>query len=177
MEEPEEEGLSLGRVVVLALLSIAVVWPVRAFVGEPISVASGSMEPTLPVGRHLFVDKLTLRLRAPRRGEVILLKKPVGDQEEMLKRVIALPGDVVEIKEKFVVLNGRLLDEPFTVHRRPNERLDGDNLGPLTVPPGHVFVLGDNRDESDDSAVWRREGERIPFLPLSRVLGLARGVY
>lgn len=172
-----EGGVSFGRLIVLAAAAVGIVWPVRAYVLEPISVATASMEPTLPVGRHLVVDKLALRRRLPARGEVILLRKPVGDEEEMLKRVIALPGETVEIREKAVFVDGRPLEEPYIVHRRAGERLDGDNLGPLTVPEGHLFVLGDNRDESDDSAVWRREGQREPFLPVGRVIGLARGFY
>jgi signal peptidase I len=172
-----EGGVSFGRLVFLAGVAAGIVWPIRACVLEPISVATASMEPTLPVGRHLWIDKLALRRRLPVRGEIILFRKPVGDEEEMLKRVIALPGETVELRDKAVYVDGKALEEPYVVHRRAGERLDGDNLGPLVVPEGHLFVLGDNRDESDDSAVWRRDGQREPFVPVGRVIGLARGVY
>lgn len=172
-----ERGLSLSRIALLAALAAAIVLPVRAWVLEPIWVASASMEPTLPVGQRLFVDKLTLRARLPRRGELIVFQKPVGEAEEMVKRVIGLPGETVEIKEKAVFIDGKPLDEPYAAYKRAGERLDGDNFGPVQVPEGAVFVLGDNRDESDDSSVWRKNEQRAPFLPLDRVRGLVRGVY
>lgn len=151
----------------------------RAFVFESISIASASMEPTLLVGTHFFSDKLTLRLRDPARGDIIVFTSPITADEEMVKRVIAVGGDTVELKEKKVLLNGKELVEPYVKYTREGEHLQGDNLGPLEVPKGHLFVLGDNRDESNDSASWKdaRSGEHIYFVPLSSVKGLVRGAY
>ena len=158
----------------LFALALAVVLPVRSWVMEPIVIASGSMEPTLRVGTLLILDKWTLRGRAPQRGEIVSFRSPVSD-EDMVKRVIAVPGDVIELRDKKVVLNGKVLDEDFAVHRREKETLDGDSLGPLTVPPNSFFVLGDNRDESDDSSVWKNSsGARVYFLSKPALQGIVR---
>ena len=137
------------------------------------------MEPTFPVGAFVLMDKVTLRWREPRRGEVIVFSSPLREDKELVKRVIALPGDTVELRAKKVLVNGVELDENYTQHTRAEERLAGDNLGPLTVPPKGIFVLGDNRDESKDSSVWKDpdDGEPIYFLPRRRVTGLVRGFY
>lgn len=170
--------MSLSRLLFLLLVAVAVVLPVRLWVLEPIYIASASMEPTLPVGRHLFTDKLTLRFRPPGRGDIIVFSSPVGDDHGLVKRVIALPGETVELKEKKVYINGRPIEEPYARHTRGGERLQGDDLGPLSVPAGGLFVLGDNRDESDDSTVWKNAGgERIYYVPLRNVAGLVRGVF
>lgn len=170
--------MSLGRLLFLFLTAAAVVLPVRLWVVEPISIASPSMEPTLPVGRHLFADKLTLRLRRPRRGDIVVFRPPTGQDGEFVKRVIAVGGETVELRDKKVFVGGAPLDEPYVQHTRAGERLAGDSLGPLAVPGGSLFVLGDNRDESEDSTVWRNgAGERVPFLPEDAVVGLVRGIY
>ena len=158
----------------LFALALAVVLPVRSWVAEPIVIASASMEPTLTVGTLLILDKLTLRRRAPRRGEIVSFRSPTHP-EDMVKRVIALPGDVIELRDKKVLLNGQVQNEDYAVHHREHETLDGDTLGPLTVPPNSYFVLGDNRDESDDSAVWKSaSGQRIYFLSRAALQGIVR---
>jgi signal peptidase I len=165
---------SFLRLARLLALAAAVVLPVRTYVAEPIRIASASMEPTLTVGTLLILDKWTLRRRTPARGEIVSFRSPVSE-EDMVKRVIAVPGDVVELREKRVLVNGKPLDEDYAVHRRANEQLEGDNLGPLTVPEGSYFVLGDNRDESDDSSVWRsKSGERVYFLTRGALQGIVR---
>lgn len=165
-----------GRALFLVGVALAVVLPVRAWVAEPITIASASMEPTLKVGTLMILDKWTLSGRRPHRGEIVSFRSPV-DPEDLVKRVIAVPGDTVEIRGKKVILNDQPLSEPYAVHDRPNERLEGDDLGPLTVPPGDFFVLGDNRDESKDSSVWRSSsGERVYFTPASSLQGLVRSL-
>lgn len=160
----------------LLAVALAVVLPVRAWVGEPITIASASMLPTLHVGRLMILDKWTLHFRAPRRGDIVSFRSPVGP-EDLVKRVIGVPGDVVEIKEKKVFVNGKALNEDYIVHDRPDARLEGDSLGPLTVPPKSYFMLGDNRDESNDSTVWRTDsGERVYFLPASALQGYVRSL-
>ncbi|MBI4676898.1 MAG: signal peptidase I [Elusimicrobia bacterium] len=171
--------MSLSRLLFLVCIALAVVLPVRLWVIEPIYIASPSMEPHLPVGGHVFMDKVTLRLRPPRRGEIIVFRSPVGADHELVKRVIAVPGDTVELKEKRLVLNGREVYEGYVRHTRRDERLQGDDLGPLTVPEGALFVLGDNRDESKDSSAWvdPATNEPVYFLPLKNIRGLVRGFY
>ncbi len=166
----------LRRGLFLLGVALAVVLPVRIWVAEPIVVASASMLPGLRVGEVMVLDRWTLRGRGPRRGEIVSFRSPVGDLD-MVKRVIAVPGDEVQIKHKAVYLNGRLQDEPYALHTLPRARLDGDDLGPLTVPPDSYFVLGDNRDQSDDSSVWRDpEGRRVYFVPRAALQGLVRAL-
>jgi len=166
----------VGRALFLVGLALAVVLPVRAWIAEPITIASASMEPTLPVGTLMILDKWSLSGRRPRRGEIVSFRSPV-ESEDLVKRVIAIPGDTIEIREKKVILNDRPLTEPYAVHDRPNEHLEGDDLGPLTVPQGSYFVLGDNRDESNDSSVWRSSsGERVYFTPASSLQGVVRSL-
>lgn len=170
------EMRAILRLGLLAGVASAVVLPLRAWVAEPIYIASPSMEPTLTVGTLMILDKWTLRRRAPERGEIVSFRSPV-DAEDMVKRVIAVPGDVVELRQKKVWLNGKPVDEDYAVHDRPSERLEGDDLGPLAVPPDSFFVLGDNRDESKDSTVWRTpSGERLYFLPRAALQGLVRSL-
>ncbi len=166
------------RTTLIIAITLAAALAVRAWIAEPIYIASDSMAPTLVKGEHLVLDKLTYRFRAPRRGEIISFKSPVGEDHESVKRVIASGGDTVELRMKQVYLNGEHQFESYAFYARPDEILAGDNLGPLTVPPDHVFVLGDNRDNSDDSASWKDPGGApLYFLPLSAVTGKVRGGY
>ncbi|OGR82971.1 MAG: signal peptidase I [Elusimicrobia bacterium RIFCSPLOWO2_01_FULL_64_13] len=145
----------------------------RSAAMEGIYIATPSMEPALPVGTHYFVDKITLAFRAPRRGEIVLLSSPVEGDKELVKRVIGLPGETIEIRKKEVYVNDKPLSEPYAAHRRSGEALVGDNLGPLRIPEGSFFVLGDNRDESRDSATWKDPGtgEPVHFVPGDRIRG------
>jgi signal peptidase I len=164
----------LARLAYLLGVALAVVLPLRAWVGEPITIASASMAPTLRVGTLMVLDKWSLRRRAPRRGEIVSFRSPVGP-EDLVKRVIAVPGDVVEIRSKQVLVNGAVLDEPYVLHDRPLARLDGDDLGPVTVPESSYFVLGDNRDESNDSSVWKApSGARLYYLQAGALQGVVR---
>ena len=166
--------MELARLLKLIAIALAVVLPARAWVAEPVYVASPSMEPTLKTGTMLVLDKLTLRMRPPQRGDVLSFRSPVDDHD-LLKRVVALPGETIEMKEKAVFINGKELDEPYAVHSRAGERLEGDNMGPLIVPENSFFVLGDNRDESNDSSVWKdAEGNPLRFLRLRFIQGIVR---
>ena len=131
------------------------------------------MEPTLPVGLHYLVNKLAYRWSSPERGDIIVFTDPLDPDLGMIKRVVAISGDKVEMKNKKVILNDQPLDEPYAVYKRVHEQLEGDTMAPQTVPPGHVFVLGDNRDESEDSSVWKdpKTGEHLYFLPNELVKG------
>jgi len=170
--------MSLKRLLFLAAIAAVCAAGLRAFGFEGIYVATGSMEPTLKVGTHLMLDKLTLLVRDPRRGDIVVFVAPVPPHEEMIKRVIAVGGDRVEMRKKRVFLDGTELDEPFTQHTRGEELLRGDSFEPEAVPDGYLFLLGDNRDESNDASVWRDEdGDPIRFVRSSRVRGLVRGFY
>lgn len=168
-----------ARLLVVALVTLAAGLGARRWVVAPIVIASDSMAPTLTVGQHLFQDRLVYLFRAPRRGEIIAFRSPVGEDHESVKRVIAVAGDTIELRDKGVWLNGEHRYESYARYTRRDEALAGDNLGPLTVPAGALFVLGDNRDESNDSASWLdpATGAHLYFLPLSSVTGKVRGAY
>ncbi len=166
--------MEIGRLLKLLAIALAVVLPARAWVAEPIYVASPSMEPALKTGTLLVLDKVTLRFRPPQRGDVLSFRSPVGNID-LLKRVVALPGETIEMREKAVFINGKQLDEPYVVHSRPGEKLEGDTMAPEVVPANGLFVLGDNRDESNDSSVWKdSEGHPLHFLRFRLIQGLAR---
>jgi len=171
--------MSIGRLLYLAAIAALVAGVLRLVAFEGVYAASGSMEPTLPVGTHALCDKLTYRFRPPRRGEIIVFLSPIPPHEGMIKRIIGIPGDTVELREKAVWLNGQPMEEPYARHTGLGERLAGDNLGPLVVPEGSYFVLGDDRDESNDSAAWKdpATGQPVYFLPRAEVKGLLRGFF
>jgi signal peptidase I len=161
------------RGIFLLTLGITGAWILRTFLYEPAVIESGSMEPTLQVGVHYVVNRWVYRVHDPKRGDIISFISPVDGETRYIKRIIAVPGDSVELKQKRVVLNGENQDEPFTTYTREHEHLDGDNLGPITVPDGMYFVLGDNRDVSYDASVLRNKqtNERIYFLPRENIKG------
>lgn len=117
---------------------------VRPFVAEVLFIPSGSMSPTLEAGDRVLADKLSRRFDEPRRGELAVFDDGDGLR---IKRVTGLPGDVVEIRDGRLFVDGEPRREPYVNYRNT----DGDFFGPLTVPADHVFVLGDNRSNSRDS--------------------------
>ncbi len=160
------------RVLFLAMLGVLGALLLRAFAFERIVVASGSMEPTLAVGTRLYVNKFIYRFQAPARGDIVVFPSPV-EKKELVKRVIAVAGDEISLERKTVILNGSPLKEPYTQFTRPNEILVGDDLEIGRVPPGHVVVMGDNRDESGDSRDWKIGGTSLnkPFVPIRNIRG------
>jgi len=167
------------RTSLIIIITVAAVFAVRRWVVEPIYIASDSMAPTLTKGHHLFLDKLTYRFRAPGRGEIISFKSPVGEDHESVKRVIAVGGDTVELRRKKVYLNGDPQLEVYAWYARAGEALQGDDMPPAAVPEGTLFLLGDNRDNSNDSASWKDPATGKPplCLPLAEVTGKVRGIY
>lgn len=145
---------------------------------ESIYIPTASMEPTLRVGTHCFLDKVTYRLREPRRGEIVVFRSPVDPKEELAKRLIALPGDTVELRDKRVLLGGVEQAEPYVRYTRAGERLQGDNVPSRTLRAGCYFVLGDNRDESNDSSIWKdKDGDPAPCLLRRHIRGIVRGFF
>jgi signal peptidase I len=171
--------MNIIRTIAIALIALACGLSARYYLFEPVYIASASMEPTLPIGRHLFLNKITYRFRKPAKNEIICFESPVGESHDSVKRVIAVERDTVELREKKVYLNGEPQLEIYTQHTRSGETLEGDSLGPLTVPPESLFVLGDNRDNSNDSASWKdpSTGQNIYFIKLEKVKGKVRGIY
>jgi signal peptidase I len=179
----------LESVVVAVILALFI----RTFVVQAFKIPTGSMEPNLLIGDHLLVNKVIsspsalpledrILARQPvQRGHVVVFKFPEDPTRDFIKRVIGLPGETVEIRDKTVFINGHALVEPYAHFLEPPLRRDDpeyglrsegvrDNWGPEVVPAGHLFVLGDNRDNSRDSRFWG-------FLPRDQVKGRALLVY
>ena len=105
------------------------------------------MEPNLHDGEYVIIDRVSYVLHPPERGDVIVFVPPTGDKD-YIKRVMGLPGDTVEVHNSQVIVNGKVLDEPYL--NAPTNY----TYGPQTIEPGHYFVLGDNRNNSSDSHSW-----------------------
>jgi signal peptidase I len=162
---------------------------VRTWVFQAFKIPTGSMENNLLIGDHLLVNKFVFaptgsgveRVLLPvstiRRGDVVVFKYPEDPERDFIKRVIGLPGETLEVRQKVVHVNGRPLEEPYVHFLQPASGAGEitsfdvrENYGPVTVPPGQYFVMGDNRDNSQDSRYWG-------FLPGSYVKGKALFVY
>jgi len=129
---------------ILPALLIALL--INVFVGQATRVEGQSMEPNLHSEQRLVVEKLSYRFHGPQRFDIVVLKMPRQGEELLIKRVIGLPGETVEIRDGQVYVDGNLLAEPFTDQSTHPGR---DNK--FTVPPLHIYVMGDNRDRSNDS--------------------------
>jgi signal peptidase I len=166
---------------------------IRTFVVQAFKIPTGSMEKNLLIGDHLLVNKVVyspsmgrlesklLGKKPIERGHVVVFKYPEEPARDFIKRVIGLPGETVEIKDKKVYIDGKPLDEPYVHFLEPplsptdpeyGLRMEGrgDSYGPRKVPAGQLFVMGDNRDNSKDSRYWG-------FLPEDQVKGRALMVY
>ncbi len=170
-----EYAESIIIAVVLALF-------IRTFVVQAFKIPSGSMEDTLQVGDHLlvnkfifgttipFTDKQVFALRDPHRGDVIVFEYPEDPSKDFIKRIVGVPGDVVQGINKNVYVNGKLYKNPHEVHKEndlvPEDQNPRDTFGPVKVPAGSYFVMGDNRDRSYDSRFWG-------FVKKDKIKGLA----
>lgn len=137
--------LEVGETVLPAIV-IAVL--INLFLAQATRVYGSSMEPNLHTDQRLVVEKLSYRLHEPRRGDVVVLRMPERGPELLIKRVIALPGETIEISQGSVYVNGVPLQEPYL------SRQTNGTYGPLQVPEGQLFVMGDNRGASNDSRVF-----------------------
>jgi len=165
------------------VFALVLVFFLRAFVIQAYRIPSGSMKNTLLVGDFLFVNKFIYGpkipftnyrlpgIRKPKPGDIIVFKAPIGEQKDFIKRCIAVEGQTIEIRNKEVYVDGVKLDEPYVIHTDPRDSVPiRDNYGPYTVPPGHIFMMGDNRDDSRDSRYWGP-------LDVNRVKGKAMFIY
>jgi len=161
------------RFLFLLLLGVFGAFLIRHFAIDIIQVTSPSMQPTINVGCRYYMEKITYRIRKPRRKDIVAFPSPFLKDHNLVKRVIAVEGETLEIKNKDVYINNAKLVEDYVFHSRDTVILEGDNLRPLVVPKGMIFVMGDNRDESEDSRDWKdiNSGEHIYFIPVSRILG------
>lgn len=160
--------------VLIASLAIGVALLVRGYVVQTFFIPSPSMTPTLNVHDRLLVDKITLHTREIRRGDIIVFKRPEGFNDktvkDLIKRVIGVPGDVVEGHDGKVWVNAKALPEPYLPKGRRTEKFD-----PVRVGVDNYFVMGDNRAQSYDSRFWGTvERESVIGRALVRVWPLAR---
>ena len=166
---------SVRETIEAVLIAFVIAMVIRTFVVQAFKIPSGSMESTLLVGDHILVNKFLLGtpvdipftnitlfrmpgLRNPERGDVIVFKYPRDPKRDFIKRVIGVGGDVIESRDKHLFVNGRKLVEPYAQHVdddiKSGDSDPRDNFGPVVVPKGDVFVMGDNRDQSYDSRYW-----------------------
>src|SRR6187397_2924562 len=175
-------------VVVAVILALFI----RTFVVQAFKIPTGSMENNLLIGDHLLVNKFVfgptesalertlLPIGTIQRGDIVVFKYPEEPERDFIKRVIGLPGETLEVREKKVYINGSPLVEPYAHYLQPaaspseyHEVTSFDvreRYGPVTVPAGQYFVMGDNRDNSQDSRYWG-------FLPRDYVKGKALVIY
>lgn len=148
--------------VIVIVVSLLIVIPLNIFALDNRRVPTGSMIPTIYPGDRLFVDKLTYRFRELERGEIVVFKPPteLGIEDDLIKRLIGLPGDTIEIRNGHLFVNDISQDEPYI-----SEEIMY-TMEKIRVPEGKIFVLGDNRNVSYDSHMWG-------FVDLSSVKGKA----
>ena len=147
-------------------------WVFTHGVAQATVVPSESMSPTILVGDHFFLDKVAfpgnypevlqkyLPVRVIHRGDIVALWSPENPNIRLVKRVIGLPGETLELRHRDLYINDRKVAEPYVVHIDPQEVGRRDNFAPIRIPPDHFFLMGDNRDNSNDSRFWglaRRE--------------------
>ena len=140
--------------VILAVAFVLVFGFVRPFVLEAFRIPSESMVPTLEVGDRVFVNKFIYRFTEPEKGDVVVFESVNGGEEDLIKRVVGVAGDEVEVRNGTLLVNGEDREEPYLNRSLPfNDSFNG-SYGPSVVPEGHVFVMGDNRANSADSRVF-----------------------
>jgi signal peptidase I len=167
-------------IVIAVILALFVrTWAVQAF-----KIPTGSMEQNLLIGDHLLVNKFVyaptgsaerswLPVTDVRRGDVLVFKFPEEPERDFIKRVVGLPGETVELRQSRVFIDGEPIEEPYLDLMRPDGQVPYDmrgTFGPQRVPDGHVFMMGDNRGDSQDSRYWGA-------LPLDYVKGRAFMMY
>jgi signal peptidase I len=162
--------------------TLVFVWIFTHGVAQATVVPTESMIPTILVGDHFFLDKFAfpanyptalqkyLPVRKIERGEILAFWSPQTPNMRLVKRVIGLPGETLEVRNRELYINGRKLTEPYVQHTDPRLFDRRDNFGPVTVPADHFFMMGDNRDNSNDSRFWG-------FAPRESLIGRPLFIY
>ena len=164
------------------IIAVILALVIRTFIVQAFKIPSGSMEDTLAIGDHILVSKFIygtkipftnsrlLKIRDPKRGDVIVFEYPEDPSKDFIKRVIGTPGDTVQVINKKVYVNGAVYENPHEVHKEkdviPKEQNPRDFNDPVKVPANSYFVMGDNRDRSYDSRFWG-------FVSNEKIKGLA----
>ncbi len=193
--ETEVQAKSLTREYTEAILiALLLALLIRTFIVQAFKIPSGSMETTLLIGDHILVSKfpygthipneipfLNIKLfddivfftKVPERGDIIVFKYPKDETRDFIKRVIGLPGDLLEVRRQKVFINGKPYEDTHARHTEsPSDSafVPRDDFGPILIPEGHVFVMGDNRENSQDSRYWG-------YLNVKKIRGKALMIY
>ncbi len=156
-----EELMAYAKSIIIALvLSLLII----IFIVQAFYIPSGSMRPTMEIRDRILVNKFIYRFIEPRAQDIIVFKYPVQPQRKFIKRIIGVGGDTVEIRDGHVYVNDRLLEEDYTLTQGYGD------YGPIEVPADNYFVLGDNRNNSEDSRFWG-------FVPRENVVGKAMLIF
>lgn len=194
-EETEASKKSLTREYTEAILiALLLALLIRTFIVQAFKIPSGSMETTLLVGDHILVSKFSYGTHVPNeipfvniklfddivffstvpeRGDIIVFKFPKDETRDFIKRVIGLPGDLLEVRQQKVYINNKPYEDASARHTEsPSDSplVPRDDFGPILVPDGHVFVMGDNRENSQDSRYWG-------YLDVKKIRGKALMIY
>jgi signal peptidase I len=182
MEAPAYKKSVLREYFEAIVLAVILALFFRTFVIEAFKIPSSSMEDNLLIGDHILVNKFVyaptnwswekklLPIDNVKRTDVIVFKFPEEPSRNFIKRVIGLGGETVEIKDKQVYIDGKPIPEPYKFHKAEFFGLTAENFGPVKVPEGYFFALGDNRDNSKDSRAWG-------FVPKDYLKGRAFIIY
>lgn len=184
--EDKPRKSSLRENVEAILIAVVIALFIRTFVVQAFKIPSGSMKNTLLIGDHILVSKFiygvklpylrntVVSLKSPQRGDIIVFKYPEDPHKDFIKRVIGVPGDSVEYRNKQLFINNERLENDVGIHTDshvfPGNIKKRDNFGPIKVPENKLFVMGDNRDESYDSRFWG-------FVDMHAVSGKAFMIY
>jgi signal peptidase I len=168
------------------IIAILIALFIRTFIIQAFKIPSGSMKPTFEIGDHILVSKFIYGIKIPflrntlipigdpQRGDIVVFIYPEDRSKDFIKRVIGVSGDTIEIRNKKIYLNGLPMNDTYGVYTDdfiiPGSIQPRDNFGPVTVRPGSIFVMGDNRDQSYDSRFWG-------FVNLKDVMGKAFIIY
>jgi len=166
----EKKKSSLRENIEAIAVAVILALFIRTFIVQAFKIPSGSMKPTLQIGDHIlvnkfiygvkipFVRKTVISVKDPKNGDIIVFKFPEDPDKDFIKRVVGVAGDVIEGREKKVFVNGVLQKHEYAVNTDrsiiPGVIQPRDSFGPVTVPEGALFVMGDNRDHSYDSRFW-----------------------
>lgn len=166
------------------IIAIVLAMTIRLFIVQAYRIPSASMLQTLQVGDHILVNKFLYGIRVPftdsilipiskpQFGDVAVFRYPDDPSKDYIKRIIGLPGDTIQLKNKVLYRNGAIVEENYINYEHPdlNDRYIADTFGPITVPEDSYFVLGDNRDNSEDSRYWG-------FVKREAIIGKAWRIY
>ncbi len=194
-DKPTKTKSVLREYLEAIIFALIIALLIRSFVVQAFKIPSGSMKNTLLIGDHILVSKFTygihipneipltniklfpdIRLfpKDPNRGDIIVFKFPKDETRDFIKRVVGTPGDKIQLIRQKLYVNDELVKEPYTIHldpaEGPNPIAPRDDFGPIIVPPGHLFMMGDNRENSQDSRFWG-------FLDIDKVKGRAFVIY